>query len=53
MRAGEELAYLKPLTEKQMGDYERRPAPGNPDRAARLSIMVQLKEAACRSEVPK
>ena len=35
MRAWGELAYLKPLTEKQMEDYELRPAPGNPDRAAR------------------
>ena len=45
MRAWGELAYLKPLTEKQMEDYELRPAPGNPDRAARPSITAQLKEA--------
>lgn len=53
MRAWGELAYLKPLTEKQMEDYELRPAPGNPDRAARPSITAQLKEAAHRSEAPK
>ncbi len=28
-----ELTYAKPLTEKQMEDYELKPAPGNPDRA--------------------
>ena len=27
-----ELTYAKPLTEKQMEDYELKPAPGNPDR---------------------
>ena len=53
MRAWGELAYLKPLTEKQMEDYELRPAPGNPDRAARPSITAQLKEAARRAEPPK
>ena len=53
MRAWGELAYLKPLTEKQMKDYELRPAPGNPDRAARLSITARLKEAARRAEPPK
>ena len=53
MRAWGELAYLKPLTEKQMEDYELRPAPGNPDRAARSSITAQLKEAARRAEPPK
>ena len=53
MRAWGELAYLKPLTEKQMEDYELRPAPGNPDRAARPSITAQLKEAARRVEPPK
>ena len=31
MRAWGELAYLKPLTDKQMDNYELRPAPGNPD----------------------
>ncbi len=25
-----ELTYAKPLTEKQMEDYELKPAPGNP-----------------------
>ena len=53
MRAWGELAYLKPLTEKQMEDYELRPAPGNPDRMARPSITAQLKEAARRAEPPK
>ena len=53
MRAWGELAYWKPLTEKQMEDYELRPAPGNPDRAARPSITAQLKEAARRAEPPK
>lgn len=53
MRAWGELAYLKPLTEKQMEDYELRPAPGNPDRAARPSITAQLKEAARRAGPPK
>ncbi|MDO4269726.1 MAG: hypothetical protein Q4C72_02270 [Eubacteriales bacterium] len=53
MRAWGELAYLKPLTEKQMDDYELRPAPGNPDRAARPSITAQLKEAAQRPEPSK
>ena len=36
-----------------MEDYELRPAPGNPDRAARPSITAQLKEAARRPEPPK
>lgn len=45
--------YLKPLTDKQMDDYELRPAPGNPDRATRPSITAQLKEAARRPELPK
>ena len=53
MRAWGELAYLKPLTDKQMDDYELRPAPGNPDRATRPSITAQLKEAARRPELPK
>ena len=53
MRAWGELTYLKPLTDKQMDDYELRPAPGNPDRAARPSITAQLKEAARRPELPK
>ena len=34
MRAWGELAYLEPLTEKQMEGSELRPAPGNPDWAA-------------------
>lgn len=36
-----------------MEDYELRPAPGNPDRAARPSITAQLKEAVRRSEAPQ
>lgn len=32
IRAWGELAYLEPLTEKQVDDYELHPAPGNPDR---------------------
>lgn len=50
MRAWGELAYLKPLTEKQMDDYELRLAPNNPDRAAQLSITAKLKEAAQRTK---
>lgn len=53
MRAWGELAYLKPLTKKQMEDYELRPAPGSPDREARPSITAQLKEAARRVEPDK
>ncbi len=53
MRAWGELAYLKPLTEKQMEDYELRPAPGNPDRVARPSITAQLKATARRAGPPK
>ena len=32
LRAWGELSYKKPLTEKQMADYELKPSPGNPDR---------------------
>lgn len=45
MRAWGELIYLHPLTEKQMDDYELKPAPDNPDRAKRPSIAAQLKAA--------
>ena len=38
-----ELTYAKPLTEKQMEDYELKPAPGNPDRV-RPSITARLKD---------
>ena len=38
-----ELTYAKPLTEKQMEDYELKPAPGNLDRV-RPSITARLKE---------
>ncbi len=53
MRAWGELVYEKPLTEKQMDDYELKPAKANPDRDARRSITAQLKEAASRSEPPR
>lgn len=39
-RAWGYLLYRAPLTEKQMGDYELRAAPGNPDRK-RLEELVQ------------
>lgn len=45
MRAWGELIYLHPLTEKQMDDYELKPAHDNPDRAKRPSIAAQLKAA--------
>ena len=45
-------AYAKPLTEKQMGDYELKPAPGNPDRV-RPSITARLKEGTRGQEPPK
>lgn len=48
-----ELIYGKPLTEKQMCDYELKPSSHNPDRAERPSITGQLKEAARRAEPPK
>ena len=48
-----ELIYGKPLTEKQMCDYELKPSSHNPDRAGRPSITGQLKEAARRAEPPK
>ena len=32
-----ELTYAKPLTEKQMEDYEVKPSPGNPDRVRPVS----------------
>ena len=53
MRAWGELIYEKPLTEKQMYDYELKPSSHNPDRAARRSITAQLKEPARRVEPPK
>ena len=45
-------AYAKPLTEKQMEDYELKPAPGNPDRV-RPSITARLKEGTRGQEPPK
>lgn len=53
MRAWGELIYEKPLTEKQMYDYELKPSSHNPDRAARRSITTQLKESARRAEPTK
>ena len=47
-----ELTYAKPLTEKQMEDYELKPAPGNPDRV-RPSITAQLKEGTRGQNPPK
>ena len=47
-----ELTYAKPLTEKQMGDYELKPAPGNPDRV-RPSITARLKDGTRGQEPPK
>lgn len=52
MRAWGEVAYLQPLTERQMSDYELRPAPGNPDRETRRSITARLKESVPRQEPP-
>ena len=46
-----ELTYAKPLTEKQMEDYELKPAPGNPDRV-RPSITARLKDGA-RGKTPR
>lgn len=50
MRAWGVLYYEKPLTQRQMDDYELKPAPDNPDRAVRPSIAAQLKAAAQRPE---
>ena len=47
-----ELTYAKPLTEKQMEDYELKPASGNPDRV-RPSITARLKEGTRGQEPPK
>ena len=44
--------YAKPLTEKQMEDYELKPAPANPDRV-RPSITARLKDGARGQEPPK
>lgn len=53
MRAWGVLLYLEPLTQKQMDDYELKPATDNPDRAVRPSIAAQLKAAAQRPEPPR
>ena len=47
-----ELTYAKPLTEKQMEDYELKPAPGNSDRV-RPSITARLKDGTRGQEPPK
>ena len=47
-----ELTYAKPLTEKQMEDYELKPAPGNSDRVL-PSITARLKEGTGGQEPPK
>ena len=47
-----ELTYAKPLTEKQMENYELKPAPGNPDRV-RPSITARLKDETRGQEPPK
>lgn len=52
LRAWGELIYEKPLTEKQMADYELQPAGKNPVRAARPSITAKLKEAAQKIKPP-
>lgn len=44
-----ELTYAKPLTKRQMEDYELKPSPQNPDRAHR-SITARLKEGAAKSQ---
>lgn len=44
-----ELTYAKPLTEKQVADYELKPSPDNPDQPRR-SITARLKEAPARQE---
>nr|WP_264472315.1 hypothetical protein [Mediterraneibacter faecis] len=40
------------MTEKQMEDYELKPAPGNPDRV-RPSITARLKDGTRWQESPK
>lgn len=50
-RAWGELTYAKPLTDKQMYDYELRPSRLNPDRVqSRPSITARLQKAASRPE---
>lgn len=44
-----ELTYAKPLTEKQVADYELKPSPDNPDQPCR-SITARLKETPARQE---
>ena len=36
------LTYTKPLTEKQMADYELRPSPQNPDLRKRIAEQAQI-----------
>lgn len=52
LRAWGELIYAKPLTEKQMADYELKPSRANPDREARPSITARLQEAAKTPKEP-
>ena len=42
------LTYTRPLTKRQVSDYELRPAPDNPDRPR--SIREQMKTAAKQAE---
>ena len=42
--------YKKPLTVKQIRDYELTPAPDNPDR--KRSITARLKEGAAKGQEP-
>lgn len=42
------LVYDAPLTEKQMGNYELRAAPGNPDRKAPAQEPAKSKSIAAR-----
>ena len=45
-----EAIYKKPLTGKQIRDYELTPAPDNPDR--KQSITARLKESAAKGQEP-
>ena len=45
-----EAIYKKPLTGKQIRDYELTPAPDNPDR--KRSITARLKEGAAKGQEP-
>ena len=45
------LTYTRPLTKRQVSDYELRPAPDNPDRPR--SIREQMKTAAKQAEADR